>query len=96
MKMHFSFHALQLAKFKTRVIPDFLIPDLIGKEFYMDSITEVLMRRDGLSEEDARREVADFKENIQESIINGDLDDIEEALMNDLGLEPDYLMDILF
>ena len=61
----------------------------------MDSITEVLMRRDGLSEEDARREVADFKDNIQESIINGDLDDIEEALMNDLGLEPDYLMDIL-
>ena len=61
----------------------------------MYSIAEALMRRDGLSEEDARREVADFKDNIQESIINGDLDDIEEALMNDLGLEPDYLMDIL-
>lgn len=49
----------------------------------MDSITEVLMRRDGLSEEDAKREVDDFRE------------DIEDALMNDLGLEPDYLMDIL-
>lgn len=61
----------------------------------MDSITEVLMRRDGLSEEDAKREVDDFKESIEDSIMSGDLEDIEDALMNDLGLEPDYLMDIL-
>ena len=61
----------------------------------MDSITEVLMRRDGLSEEDAKREVEDFKADIEDSIMSGDLGDIEDALMNDLGLEPDYLMDIL-
>lgn len=62
----------------------------------MDSITEVLMRRDGMSEEDAKREVDDFKEDIEDSIMSGNLEDIEDALMNDLGLEPDYLMDILF
>lgn len=62
----------------------------------MDSITEVLMRRDGLSEEDAKREVDDFKADIEDSIMSGDLEDIEDALMNDLSLEPDYLMDILF
>lgn len=62
----------------------------------MDSITEVLMRRDGLSEEDAKREVEDFKADIEDSIMSGDLEDIEDALMNDFGLEPDYLMDILF
>ena len=62
----------------------------------MDSITEVLMRRDGLSEEDAKREVEDFKADIEDSIMSGNLEDIEDALMNDLGLEPDYLMDILF
>ena len=61
----------------------------------MDSITEVLMRRDGLSEEDAKREVNDFKADIEDSIMSGNLEDIEDALMNDLGLEPDYLMDIL-
>lgn len=61
----------------------------------MDSITEVLMRRDGLSEEDAKREVEDFKANIEDSIMSGNLEDIEDALMYDLGLEPDYLMDIL-
>ena len=61
----------------------------------MDSITEVLMRRDRLSEEEAKREVDDFKDSIEDSIMSGDLEDIEDALMNDLGLEPDYLMDIL-
>lgn len=61
----------------------------------MDSITEVLMRRDGLSEEDAKREVDDFKADIEDSIMSGNLEDIEDALMNDLGLEPDYLMDLL-
>ena len=61
----------------------------------MDSITEVLMRRDGLSKEDAKREVDDFREDIEDSIMSGNLEDIEDALMNDLGLEPDYLMDIL-
>lgn len=61
----------------------------------MDSITEVLMRRDGLSEEDAKREVDDFKADIEDSIMSGNLEDIEDALMYDLGLEPDYLMDIL-
>jgi hypothetical protein len=62
----------------------------------MDSITEVLMRRDGLSEEDAKREVDDFRADIEDSIMSGNLEDIEDALMNDLGLEPDYLMDLLF
>jgi hypothetical protein len=54
------------------------------------------MRRDGLSEEDAKREVDDFRADIEDSIISGNLEDIEDALMNDLGLEPDYLMDLLF
>ena len=61
----------------------------------MDSITEVLMRRDGLSEEDAKREVEDFKADIEDSIMSGNLEDIEDALMYDLGLEPDYLIDLL-
>lgn len=61
----------------------------------MDSITEVLMRRDGLSEEDAKREVEDFKDSIEDSIMSGNLEEIEDALMNDLCLEPDYIMDIL-
>jgi len=61
----------------------------------MDSITEVLMRRDGLSEEDAKREVEDFKADIEDSIMSGNLEEIEDALMNDLCLEPDYIMELL-
>ena len=61
----------------------------------MDSITKVLMKRDGLSEEDAKREVDDFREDAEDYICNGDLEGLEDALMNDLGLEPDYLLDLL-
>ena len=62
----------------------------------MENITDVLVRRDGISEEEAEKQVADFREEIDDMIMDGDLEGIEDALMDDLGLEPDYLMDILF
>ena len=62
----------------------------------MEHITDVLVRRDGISEEEAERQVADFREEIDDMIMDGDLEGIEDALMDDFGLEPDYLMDILF
>jgi len=60
------------------------------------TIKEVLMKRDGLSEKDAENEVVEFKESIEDYIENGDYDGIEDALMNDLGLEPDYIMELLW
>lgn len=62
----------------------------------MEHITDVLVRRDGITEEEAERQVADFREEIDDLIMEGDLEGIEDALMNDFGLEPDYLMDVLF
>ena len=62
----------------------------------MEHITDVLVRRDGISEEEAERQVADFREEIDDLIMEGDLEGIKAALMNDFGLEPDYLMDVLF
>jgi len=62
----------------------------------MEHITDVLVRRDGITEEEAERQVADFREEIDDMIMEGDLEGIEDALMDDFGLEPDYLMDILF
>ena len=62
----------------------------------MEHITDVLVRRDGISEEEAERQVSDFREEIDDLIMEGDLEGIEDALMNDFGLEPDYLMDVLF
>lgn len=62
----------------------------------MEHITDVLVSRDGITEEEAEQRVADFREEIDDLIMEGDLEGIEDALMDDFGLEPDYLMDILF
>lgn len=62
----------------------------------MEHITDVLVRRDGISEEEAEKQVSDFREEIEDLIMDGDLEGIEDALMDDFGLEPDYLMDVLF
>lgn len=49
------------------------------------------MKRDNLSKEDALSEIKTTQEEIQDAIIEGDSDQCEDILMNNLGLEPDYL-----
>ena len=51
------------------------------------------MRRDELSEPDALELIEEVKEACLEAIDQGE--DPEEVLMEMLGLEPDYLWDIL-
>ena len=58
-------------------------------------VVNILMSRDGLSKEDAIEEIKIFREDAQEAIDNGDFDEVEEMLMNDLGLEPDYIFDLI-
>ena len=58
-------------------------------------VVKILMNRDGISAQDAIEEIKIFKEDAQEAIDNGDFDEVEELLMNDLGLEPDYLFDLI-
>ncbi len=62
----------------------------------MKSVLEVLMERDGMSEEDANDLINEAKEeanNVLEN--NGGLDDIEAILKDYFGLEPDYIFDII-
>lgn len=57
----------------------------------MNKVIEILMKRDGLDEEEARALV----EETRDEIIS--LDDPMEAdniMMDYLGLEPDYILDI--
>ena len=54
----------------------------------MCKITEILMDRDGLSELEAKSMVEDARE----AFYNGE--DPEEVLY-DLGLEPDYIFDLI-
>lgn len=53
------------------------------------------MRRDGLSKAEAVETVKNFMEENSQLIENGDYDALEEALMGDLGLEPDYIEELI-
>jgi hypothetical protein len=59
----------------------------------METIKEVLMNRDGMTEREADIAINDAKKELRERIANGDeADDICSELF---GLEPDYIFDLL-
>lgn len=55
----------------------------------MESLKETLMKRDGISAEDADEFIAQMKEEVLRGA------DPEEVLHDYAGLEPDYIFDIL-
>lgn len=61
----------------------------------MKRVIKILMKRDGLSIEDAKAEIQVFLDDAEEAIQNGDYDEVGELLMSDLGLEPDYMFDLI-
>jgi len=54
-------------------------------------ILPVLMRRDGMSRADAQEAIAEARRRVVEGC-----EDPEEVLEDEFGLEPDYVMDLLF
>lgn len=62
----------------------------------MDEIIEILMRRDGDSHSEA---VARYKECrrrlMDEAVSTGDYELATDIIAEELGLEPDYMMDLL-
>jgi hypothetical protein len=62
----------------------------------MNRVVNILMNRDGYSKEEAIEILNDCREEMNEAIAYGDYDLAEDILAGDLGLEPDYIMDILF
>ena len=58
----------------------------------MKEVIKILMERDGISEEEARALV---KETRDEIMMLDDPLEADNVLMEYLGLEPDYLFDIL-
>lgn len=55
----------------------------------LQSIKEILVERDGLSESEAVEQIEGAKERVLEG------EDPEEILLEEFGLEPDYLFDLL-
>ena len=61
-----------------------------------DRIIAILMERDGLTEEEAREQVEDAVEAINEILESGgSYEEAEDILLEDLGLEMDYIFDLL-
>jgi len=59
----------------------------------MSEITDVLVKRDGISRKEAEAQVED----IRERIFSGEIDalEIDDVMLDELGLEPDYIEDLL-
>ena len=61
----------------------------------MNRIVKILMRRDGLSDNEAWNVFESAKSEIMDAIYGTSCLDPEEVLADELGLEPDYLEEIL-
>ena len=62
----------------------------------MNSMKNVLKNRDGITENEAINEVNNARESLYDIIENGgSIDDVEDMMMCDYGLELDYIFDLL-
>lgn len=61
----------------------------------MESIKEILMRRDGMSEVDANELIEEAREAMYEYLDDDDMESAEDICMEYFGLEPDYLMELM-
>ena len=55
----------------------------------MESLKEVLMRRDNLSSEEAQDQIREAQNRVMQG------EDPEKILYEDFGLEPDYIFDLI-
>lgn len=62
----------------------------------MDNMKDVLKRRDNLTEQEAVSEVETARGHLYDIIdCGGGIDEVEDMLACDYGLELDYIMDLL-
>lgn len=61
----------------------------------MKSIKQILMDRDDMTAEEAEDLIAEVKEEIQIAAEDGDYSLVEDIMCGDLGLEMDYIFELL-
>lgn len=61
----------------------------------METIKEVLMRRDGMDEESAEEMIEEARAALLDYLEAGDMEAAETICEEWFGLEPDYLMELL-
>ena len=53
------------------------------------------MHRDGIDRTEAKSMIKGFFDDAEDAISSGDYEAVEDILMDDLGLEPDYIPQLL-
>ena len=61
----------------------------------MNRVVEILMRRDELTKKQAEEQLVDVAAQIQNAIDDGAFEAVEDIMMDELGLEMDYIEDVL-
>ncbi len=61
----------------------------------MRSIKEILMDRDGMTSEEADELIEEVREDINFAASNGEYELAEDIMYADLGLEMDYIFELL-
>ena len=61
----------------------------------VNKVISILMKRDDMTLEEAKDLVNGVREEIEEAMIDEDYEYIEDIMLYDLGLEMDYVFDIL-
>ena len=60
-----------------------------------ESIKDILIRRDGMTPEEAEELIKEAKEQLDEYLANGDMNEAENICSEFFGLEPDYLDELM-
>ena len=58
-------------------------------------IEKLLVKRDGISRNEAQNLIEECKEEIELAIATGNIDKVDDILRDYLGLEPDYLDELI-
>ena len=66
-----------------------------GAETGIERIIAIIMRRDELTHKEAASVVNEAREMILEAAASDDYDEAEEIMYSELGLEMDYIFDLL-
>lgn len=66
-----------------------------GALFFMETIKQVLMRRDGMSASEANELIREAKAQLREYLEAGDTESAHYICEEFFGLEPDYLFELL-
>jgi len=61
----------------------------------MDTIKEILIRRDGLTDQEAKDQIDEARRRMYELADKGSLLEAMNICQQEFGLEPDYLIELL-